>query len=354
MVIIRTPLRISFLGGGTDHPSWFRQHGGAVLSTTINKYIYLQIRKLPSIFDFNYRVVWRMVEQVAEVDDIQHPVVREVLRHYAPSTLPRLEIAYNADLPSRSGLGSSSAFTVALLQGLAAQQGKIISHPELAREAIFVEQELLKEPVGCQDQIAVAHGGLNRIDFMHDGKFRIMPMPLPAGKREALESHMMLFFTRFERSAGMIEATKVQNYDKKHKELVRLSEIVDEGQNILLNPNEPISRFGAMLHEGWKLKRSLSDSVSNSEIDMAYEAAMEAGATGGKLLGAGGGGFMLFIVKPALQDKVRRALSQFVEVPIRLEDRGSHIALFDPELDAAHTDAETIVHLEKHRANQRS
>ena len=347
MVIVRTPLRVSFLGGGTDHPTWFRQHGGAVLSTTINKYVYLQMRKLPSIFDHNYRVVWSKVEQVKDVSEIDHPVVREVLRNYFPDAPKRFEIVYNADLPARSGLASSSAFTVALLQGLWAQQGKLISQAELAREAIYVEQELLKEPVGCQDQIAVANGGLNRIDFLHDGTFHITPLPLPAVKREALESHMMLFFTRFQRSAGAIEATKIQNYEKKQKNLFRMTELVDEGQDVLLDPNAPISRFGALLHEGWKMKRDLSGSVSNNDIDEAYEAAMAAGASGGKLLGAGGGGFMLFIVKPALQNKVRQALSNLVEVPVKMESRGSHLALYDPDMDASTLDASQIIQLER-------
>lgn len=342
MVIVRTPLRISFLGGGTDHPIWFRQHGGCVLSTTINKYVYLQMRKLPSIFDHNYRVVWRIVEQATEIGDIEHPVVREVLRNYFPEVPKRFEIIYNADLPSRSGLGSSSAFTVALLQGLWAQQRRLISHADLASEAIYVEQELLKEPVGCQDQIAVAHGGLNRIDFKRDGKFEVMPLPLNVEKKEMLESHMMLFFTRFQRSAGVIEATKIQNFDKKQDNLHRMAELVEEGQKILLDPDAPIEDFGALLHEGWQMKRDLSSAVSNSDIDIAYNAAMQAGASGGKLLGAGGGGFMLFLVQPEYQDNVREALRDLVEVPVRMESRGSHIALFDPEMDAVDRDNEHL------------
>ncbi len=339
MVIIRTPLRISFLGGGTDHPIWFREHGGAVLSTSINKYIYLQIRQLPSIYSFNFRIVWRIIEEIEEIKDIKHPVVREVLRHYFPDVPKRFEISYNADLPSRSGLGSSSAFTVAFLQGLWAQQGRLISQPELAHEAIHVEQDLLKEPVGCQDQVAVAHGGLNRIDFSQDATFRLTPLPLPLGRKEALESHMMFFFTHFEREAGTIEASKIRNFDKKSRHLFRMQHLVDEGQALLLNPNEPISRFGELLNEGWKLKRDLSETVSNYDIDQAYEAAMAAGASGGKLLGAGGGGFLLFIVKPELQPKVREALRNMIEVPIRFEHRGSHIALFDPEFDPVAIDS---------------
>lgn len=335
MVIVRTPLRISFFGGGTDHPSWFRKNSGSVISTTINKYVYLQMRHLPSIFEHKFRIVWGMVELVKEAGDIQHPVVREVLQNYFPEVQKNLEIVYNADLPARSGLGSSSAFTVALLQGLWAQQGQIIAQAKLAKEAIYVEQELLNEPVGCQDQIAVAYGGLNRIDFMHDSEFRVTPLPLSAQRREDLESHMMLFFTRFERSAGAIEADKVKNFDKKQKNLFEMQDMVDVGQDILLNFQEPMSRFGNLLHESWKLKRELAESVSNNDIDDAYNAGMAAGASGGKLLGAGGGGFLLFIVKPSLQNKVRQALSNLVEVPVRMENRGSHIVLYDTELDAS-------------------
>ncbi len=333
MLIVRTPLRISFFGGGTDHPLWYRQNGGAVLSTTINKYIYLNMRRLPSIFDFNYRIVWRIIEEVKDVAEINHPVVREVMRNYFTDIPKRFEIVYNADLPSRSGLGSSSAFTVALLQGLWADRGKLISCQELAREAIHVEQNLLREKVGCQDQIAAAYGGLNRTDFLKDGNFRVSPLPLSSDRKHELESHMMLFFTRFQRSASEIETTKINNFSNKHSSLQRMAAMVDEGQSILLNRNEPMDRFGALMHEGWQLKRNLSSSVSSEAIDEAYEAAMAAGASGGKLLGAGGGGFLLFIVKPSHQKKVREALSSLAEVSVQMENRGSHLALFDPKLD---------------------
>ena len=333
MLIVRTPLRISFFGGGTDHPLWFRQHGGAVLSTTINKYIYLNMRRLPSIFDFNYRIVWRIIEEVKEVGEIKHPVVREVMRNYFANIPKRFEISYNADLPSQSGLASSSAFTVALLQGLCADAGKLISNNELAREAINVEQNLLKETVGCQDQIATAYGGLNHIRFTKDGEFHVSPVPVSMERRSELEQHLMLFFTKFQRSANEIEIAKLKNYDSKQASLHRMAGMADEGQGLILSNREPMDRFGALLDEAWQLKRDLSTSVSSSDIDGAYKAAMEAGASGGKLLGAGGGGFLLFIVKPAWRKKVRQALSSLVEVPVKLESRGSHLALYDPTLD---------------------
>jgi D-glycero-alpha-D-manno-heptose-7-phosphate kinase len=332
MVIVRTPLRVSFFGGGTDHPTWFEKNPGCVLSTTINKYIYLQMRRLPSIFDFNHRVVWSKVEQCVDLNDIEHPVVREVLRHYCDEDNRRFEVVYNADLPSRSGLGSSSAFTVAFLQALAVQKGQIMTKKDLAREAIRVEQDLLKEPVGSQDQIAVAYGGVNRIDFLPGGEFQVTPLPLSSTRREEFESHIMMFFTRFTRSASKIEETKVKNFDAKRKQLERMAEMVPEAQDVILNSKTPIEEVGKLLHEGWMLKRELSGSVSSPAIDEAYDAAIAAGASGGKLLGAGGGGFLLFIVRPSLQPAVRAALSGLVEVPIKFEREGSQVVLFDPDL----------------------
>ena len=337
MVIVRTPLRVSFFGGGTDHPSWFRDHGGAVLSTSINKYIYIQMRQLPSIFDFNYRIVWSKVELVKEIHEIEHPVVRAALQHFWNEERG-LEMVYNSDLPSRSGLGSSSAFTVSLLQAMWAQKGKLISKRELASLAIRVEQELLKEPVGCQDQVAVAYGGLNRIEFRQNGDYQVFPIPLARSRKEDLESHMMMFFTGFIRSAGAIEEQKMKNLHAKEKTLVAMQEMVPVAEELLMNMNEPITRFGELMNETWRLKRSLSNAVSSNAIDEVYEAAMKAGASGGKLLGAGGGGFFLFIVEPAYQDAVRKALNGVVEVPFCMETEGSRIAMFDPDLIAKQDD----------------
>lgn len=333
MVIVKTPLRMSFFGGGTDHPGWFRENGGAVLSTSIDKYIYLQIRRLPRIFDFNYRVAWSKIEQVKTPAEIQHPVVRAVIQEYWKEDIG-LEVVYNADLPARSGLGSSSAFTVSILQGLWAEQGKIISKRELSDLAIRVEQELLKEPVGCQDQIAVAHGGCNRIDFLPGGGYRVTPVPLSRKRREDLESNLMMFFTGFTRDAGNVEKEKMTGLaGAKEKNLRRMHELVPVAEKLLLSPSEPMESFGELMNETWQLKRSLAGAVSNSHIDGIYDAAIAAGASGGKLLGAGGGGFLVFMVEPKFHKSVRAALKGLVEVPVAMETDGSRVLMYEPSVE---------------------
>ena len=333
MILIRTPLRVSFFGGGTDHPDWFIGTGsGAVLSTSITKYIYLQLRRLPSIFPFNYRVVWREVEQVSEISEIKHPVVRAVLSHYGADDECGYEVVYNADLPARSGLGSSSAFTVACLQAYHVNCGRYVAQRDLAREAIFVEQSLLKEPVGCQDQVAVAHGGLNRIDFRPEGGYDISPVAISAERRLRLQDSLMMFFTGFTRNAGDVEKAKKANFAQKYAELNRMYEMVGEGVRILEDRSFSIDDFGSLLHEAWTLKRSLASAVSSSAIDDLYARARGAGAIGGKLLGAGGGGFMLFFVPPSRQENVKAALAEFVHVPLNLEQGGSRVVMYDPDM----------------------
>lgn len=341
MIIIRTPLRVSFFGGGTDHPDWFnRPEGGAVLSTSINKYVYIQLRRLPAVFDFKYRVVWRKVEQVGAISEIEHPVVRAVLEHYGAPDDPGFEIIYNADLPARSGLGSSSAFTVGMLHAFMAERGVYMAPRSLASEAIRVEQELLNEPVGCQDQVAVALGGLNRIDFHGANQFTVSPVTASLARREALESRLMMFFTGFTRSAGAIEAAKKQSFEDKQAQLRRMYEMVAEGESILSNERTELDEFGALLHEGWLHKRGLASAVSNPEIDDYYTAAREAGALGGKLLGAGGGGFLLFYVPDGARQRVLTALDHLVHVPFGFGREGTRAVVFDPELSSNY---ETLV-----------
>lgn len=333
MIIVRTPLRVSFFGGGTDHPAWYsRPEPGAVLSTTIDKYVYVQLRRLPAVFDFNYRIAWGMLEEVKAVKDVQHPVVRCVLEHYNSSNETGYEIIYNADLPSRTGLGSSSAFTVALLHAWFGNHGRLTAHSFLAREAIFVEQELLRETVGSQDQVAAAYGGLNRIDFGAGGDFKVSPLFVPPARREALQSSLMLFFTGFVRSAQAIEKQKLARYDERVKELRAIHAMVEEGERILVNPQRPLAEFGDLLHEAWLAKRSLDASVSNGFIDDAYAAARAAGARGGKLLGAGGGGFLLVFAPLECQDAVKEALSGLTYVPFQMEREGSSVVLYNPDL----------------------
>lgn len=332
MIITRTPLRVSFFGGGTDLPAWYREHGGAVIATSINQYVYIQMRRLPAIFDFQFRVVWSRIEQTQTWDQIEHPVVRTVLQHYWTDVTKGLEILYNADLPSRSGLGSSSAFTVALLHALHGTLAHMPSQQQLATEAIRVEQCFLNEPVGSQDQITTAIGGLNRIDFHCDDSWRVSPIITSQARKLELEQHMMLFFTGFVRSAADIESSKVTNMASKRGHFSRLHKIVDEAQHILSSDPDMVQGLAHLLNEAWQRKRRLSESVSNSMVDCAYETAMRAGALGGKLLGAGGGGFILFLVPPGSQASVRDALHGLTEVPIRMESDGSRTILFDPEL----------------------
>jgi D-glycero-alpha-D-manno-heptose-7-phosphate kinase len=333
MIIVRSPLRVSFFGGGTDHPAWFRRgEPGAVLSTTIDKYIYVQLRRLPAVFDFNYRVAWGMLEEVKSLNEIQHPVVREFLRQYATQDDSGYEVIYNADLPSKTGLGSSSAFTVSLLHAYFGNLERLCSKSFLAREAIRVEQELLKETVGCQDQIAAAYGGLNRIDFSSDGDFRVSPVQVNSARRHELESHLMMFFTGFTRSAESIEQKKVARFDDRAQELRNIYGMVEEGEKILLDHGRPIADFGDLLHQAWTEKKKLDACVSNDVIDRNYAAARDAGALGGKLLGAGGGGFLLMFVPPARHEAVRAAMSELIHVPFAMERNGTSVVLYNPEL----------------------
>lgn len=341
MIIVRTPLRISFFGGGTDHPGWFKTYGpGAVLSTTIDKYVYITLRHLPAVFDFNYRVSWRMLEQAATIAEIQHPVVRAVLTHYTDPEDAGYEIAYNADLPARSGLGSSSAFTVAALHALMRHQGKTVSKLRLAQEAIRVEQEFLQEPVGSQDQTAVAFGGLNRIDFEADGGLQVRQLELSLNRRMELEGRLMMFFTGFTRDASAIERGKVQTFGDQRERMEKLYRMVGDGEAILLDEGAPIDDFGRLLHQAWVEKRGLGSNVSSGPIDRMYDAAQAAGALGGKILGAGGGGFMLLFVPPQRQADVLSALSSLkldeartpIHIPFRFESDGSQVVLHQPQL----------------------
>ncbi len=337
MIIVRTPLRVSFFGGGTDHPTWFKHHGpGAVLSTSIDQYVYITIRPLPPIFDFKYRVVWSRLEQCNTIDEIQHPVVREVLRHFAPDCADGYEVVYHADLPARSGLGSSSAFTVAALHAMFRYRNQDSDKMRLALEAIRVEQELLGEPVGSQDQTAVAFGGLNRIDFNADGSLLIDPIAIDPRRKAELDDRLMMFFTGFTRDAGGIEKTKIDTFRNRTAEMARLYGMVDRGRKILENPFSSLDDFGALLHEGWQYKKALSSAVSSGPIDALYAAALQAGALGGKLLGAGGGGFLLFYVPPDRQDAVKQALAGLgagaTHVPIHMEEEGSTVVLHRPDL----------------------
>lgn len=330
MIISRTPYRVSFFGGGTDYPSWYRKHGGAVLASTIDKYCYISCRYLPPFFDHRFRIVYSRIESCREIDEIQHPAVRAVLTHL--NVKRGIEIHHDGDLPARSGMGSSSTFTVGLLGALHALKGHVASAPQLARESIHIEQEILKENVGSQDQILASYGGLNQIILAPNGDISVRPVTLPHERMRELNANLMLFFTGINRTASNIAQSYSLDLDRKEKQLRTMLDMVAEGIAILSSRGD-LSGFGRLLHEGWQLKRSLSASVSNPAIEEVYDAARDAGAIGGKLLGAGGGGFMLLFVPRSQQRKVRERLKDLICVPLKLEFSGSRIIFFDPEED---------------------
>lgn len=321
MIITKTPFRISFFGGGTDYPIWYENNGGAVLSTTIDKYCYLTCRYLPPFFPHKTRVVYSDMEFVNRADDIKHPVVREAIKHLAIED--GLEIHHDSDLPARAGLGSSSSFAVGLLHALYTLLDKKVTKRQLALEAIHIERERLKENVGSQDQAAAAFGGLNVIEFAVDGHFAVRPVSIPEEIMRQLESHVMLFFTGHARSASEVAAEQVRLTPQKTKELNAMKAMVPQAESLLANRD--LYSFGKLLHESWMTKRTLSSQITNSQIDEVYSAGLAAGALGGKLLGAGGGGFMMFFVPPEKQQKVRSALSKLLFVPVKFEPNGSEI-----------------------------
>ncbi len=336
MIISRTPFRMSFFGGGTDYPVWFREHGGAVLSTTINKYSYITCRYLPPFFEHKSRIVWSMIERVKDHAEIQHPAVRAGLELLGMTH--GIELHHDGDLPARTGLGSSSAFTVGLLHALHGLKGTRVSKKQLARDAIYVEQELLKESVGCQDQILCAYGGLNRVEFTQDGDFLVAPIPLPGERRRALQEHLMLFFTGISRTASELAKAQIEATRFQTATLLAMYEQVDAAIAILQGSDD-LTAFGELLHEAWRLKRSLTERISTSYIDELYERARGAGAVGGKLLGAGGGGFLLLFAPPEDHERVREALGELLHVPFQFENAGSQIIFYDPDSVSSGRDA---------------
>lgn len=329
MVISRTPFRISFFGGGTDYPAWYKNHPGATLSTAIDKYCYLTVGHLPPFFDCKYRIVYTKREMVKKISEIEHPSVRETLRFLGVKR--GISLQHVGDLPARTGIGSSSSFTVGLLHALHALLGRMVSKRQLAAEAVEVEQEWMKENVGSQDQVITAFGGFNKIEFPGDNNFQVTPVTLDAKKMKIFQSHFMLYFTGFSRLATEIAGEQIQNIPSKKSELETMYKMVDEGLNILINAKGSFEAFGRLLHESWRIKRTLSSKITNSKIDEIYLAARSAGAIGGKILGAGGGGFMLFFVKPEVQPAVRKKLKGLLRVPFKFDELGSQIIYYRPD-----------------------
>ena len=337
MIITRTPFRISLFGGGTDYPGWYREHGGAVLSTTIDKYCYINARYLPPFFEHQFRVVYSRIESTNRIEEIEHPSVRATLNFM--NFQRGVEIHHDGDLPARSGMGSSSSFTVGLLNALHALQGHMATKEQLANESIMVEQELLKENVGSQDQVNAAYGGFNHITFHTSGEISVRPVIIPPDRQDELTSHLMLFYTGIKRTADKVAGEYIASLEAKRRQLRILRDMVEEGLSMLCG-HGPIKEFGELLHEGWLAKQSISDKISNSAIAEVYNAARDAGAIGGKITGAGGGGFMLLFVPPQDQPAVREKLTNLLHVPFQFEKAGSQVIFYDRDQDYSAAEAD--------------
>ena len=330
MIISKTPFRISFFGGGTDYPVWYRENQGAVLSTTIDKYCYITIRYLPPFFPYKHRIVYSKIEMVNDINEILHPAVRATLQFL--NIDKGIEIHHDGDLPAKTGLGSSSSFTVGLLKSLYALKGVIPSKLQLAKEAIHIERDILKESVGAQDQVAAAFGGFNKISFAGNDEIKIEPITLTEARIKELESHLVLYFTGFSRYASEVAKTQIEKTPDRKRELTLMYQMVDTAVNILNDENKNILEFGKLLNETWQLKKSLTDKISTPEIDDIYQRALEVGAVGGKLLGAGGGGFLLLFIPPEKQKKVREEFKNLLEVKFHFEKGGSRIIYYNNEI----------------------
>ena len=326
MIITQVPLRMSFLGGGTDYRSFFEKHGGSVLSTTFNKYCYATVRTLPPFFDYRNQVSYAKIEKTQTPDEIEHPMVREAMKYL---DIQNIRIMYDADLPARSGLGSSSAFCVALLQAFYAVKGRYASKQQLAEEAIFVERVLCNEAGGEQDQIAVAHGGFNRINFRADG-YEIYPLILTKTRKKALNERLLMFFTGISRISAEIAGEQLKMTDSKTSHLQEMLQLVDEGEKILVSECD-LSEFGKLLDYSWKLKRGLTNKISTQYIDDIYTKALANGAIGGKLLGAGGGGFLVLYAEPYRHEQLKKALNNLLCIPFEFENNGCKILYYTPE-----------------------
>jgi D-glycero-alpha-D-manno-heptose-7-phosphate kinase len=327
MLIIRTPYRVSFFGGGTDYPAWYREHGGAVLSTTINKYSFLVLRTLPDIFDYKYRIRYYDREEVQEVNQIQVPVIREAIKYMKINT--GIDITHHGDLPNRTGIGSSSSFAVSLIHGLSALKHQQKTKRELARLAITLEQEVLGESVGSQDQVAAAFGGFNRIEFGGQSEFMCHPLPLRAEVVKELESWVQIFFTTKLRNSFDITEKKIENILNKTVDLREMQDLTKEAESVLFGVEyNRIHEFASLLNTQWRLKKDIATSITNPEIDDIYRAGINAGAVGGKILGAGGGGFILFLTPPEKQQQVQEAL-KLKHVPVAFEFLGSQLIYHD-------------------------
>lgn len=329
MIITKTPFRMSFFGGGTDMESFFREYGGAVISTTFDKYCYVNVRHLPRFFDYSTELSYSKTERVTDIDDIQHPAIRNAMKML---DMQEIRLTYEADLPARSGLGTSSSFAVGMLNAFYALKGKYADKKKLAEEAIYLERVLCNESGGWQDQIAAAFGGLNRIDFNTDGTYDVRPIIIHPDRKKQLNDNLLMFFTGFTRFSSDIQKANQQGYNEKIRQLKEMYALVDEAERILEDKKCDLDDFGRLLDTTWKLKRQTGSAISTNSIDDLYDNGMKAGALGGKLLGAGGGGFLVFYVQKENQERVKEAMKDLLYVPFRFEDGGTRVIHYTPEM----------------------
>lgn len=318
---------MSFFGGGTDMEEFFREYGGSVLSTTFDKYVYVTVRHLPRFFDYSTELSYSKIERVTDIEDIQHPAVRNAMKML---DMHEIRLTYEADLPARSGLGTSSSFAVGMLNAFYALKGKYADKKKLSDEAIYLERILCNEAGGWQDQIAASYGGLNRINFNADG-YEVLPIIISPERKKKLNDNLMMFFTGFTRFSSEVQKANASSKIDKTAQLKEMLSLVDEAEKILVNAETDLDEFGHLLHHTWNLKRKTGSAVSTDNIDMLYEKGIKAGATGGKLLGAGGGGFLIFYVKPEYQAAVKEAMSDLLYVPFLFEDGGTRVIHYSPE-----------------------
>lgn len=327
MIITKTPFRMSFFGGGTDMESFFKENGGSVLSTTFDKYCYVNVRHLPRFFEYSTELSYSKTERVTNIDDIEHPAIRNAMKML---DMHEIRLTYEADLPARSGLGTSSSFAVGMLNAFYALKGKYASKKQLADEAIYLERVLCDEAGGWQDQIAASFGGFNRIDFNADG-YTVHPVIVSPQRKQQLNNNLMMFFTGFTRFSSEIQKANKLDDENKTKQLKQMLTLVDEAESILTDHSKDLDDFGRLLDVTWKLKRQTGKSVSTSNIDNLYDKGIYAGALGGKLLGAGGGGFLVFYVTPEKQAAVKEAMEDLLYIPFKFEDSGTQVIYYSPE-----------------------
>ena len=327
MIITKTPFRMSFFGGGTDMESFFMENGGAVLSTTCDKYCYENVRHLPRFFDYSTELSYAKIERVTDVNDIQHPAIREAMKML---DMHEIRLTYEADLPARSGLGTSSSFAVGMINAFYALKGKYADKKKLADAAIYLERELCKEAGGWQDQIAASYGGFNRINFNSDG-YEVLPLIINPERKRQLNNNLMMFFTGFTRFSSDVQKANASNKADKVNQLKEMLALVDEAEKVLVDKQSDLDEFGRLLDHTWRIKRKTGNTVSTNSIDELYDKGLKAGALGGKLLGAGGGGFLVFYVEPDKQEKVKKAMDDLLYIPFEFEDGGTRVIHYSPE-----------------------